>query len=154
MAGGYDDRQAMASLLRNLLVGAAQSMDSVGHWVERLLDDSPSPLAIRFLDQLNSEWLDVEPPDRVCERVAGLAKRHLATRHLGWPHLWGHTLRVTGMAVAVARTRQVDPALGFLAAVLHDVAKLDEAGSIKTHEQLGAEFTDRVLHDQCSEGNI
>lgn len=150
MSSGYNDRQAMASLLEKLLVGAAQPMDSVGHWVDRLLDESPSPLALRFLDQLNGEWLDVQPPDCFCERIESVVRRHLAARHAGWPHLWGHTLRVTGVAVAIARTRQVDPVLGYLAGVLHDVAKLDEIASAKTHEQLGAEFASRVLQDRFS----
>ncbi|WP_119067971.1 HD domain-containing protein [Aggregatilinea lenta] len=154
MPGVYYDQQALKPLLEKLLVGAAQPMDSVGHWADRLLDDPPSPLAIRFLDQLNGEWQDVQAPDRASERIASMVKRYLATRQPGWPHLWAHTLRVTGAAVAIARERQTDPVLSFLAGVLHDVAKLDEANSSESHEELGAEFAGRVLHDRFSEDTI
>ncbi|HML22666.1 MAG TPA: HD domain-containing protein [Aggregatilinea sp.] len=146
----YSDRQAVARLLENLLVGAARPMDSIGHWVDLLLEEGPAPLTSRFLDQLNGEWLDSEPPDRLCERIGGIARRHMGMRHPGWPHLWAHTLRVTGTMVSIAESQEIDPAVGYLAGVLHDVAKLDEATNSKTHEELGAEFASRILQDRFS----
>jgi len=148
MVNAQTDQESMARLLAGLLVGAEQPMTSVGHWAERLLDDPPSRLAIRFLDQLNDEWLDAEPPDCVCERIAGIAQRHMMGQHPGWPHLWGHTLRVTGTALDLAREEGVDPAVAYLLGVLHDVAKLKEGTHAASHEALGARFAGRILADR------
>lgn len=142
------DRESMARLLTGLLVGAEQHMTSVGHWAERLLDDPPSRLAIRFLDQLDDEWLDAEPPDCVCDRIGSIARRHMMGQHAGWPHLWGHTLRVTGTALDLAFEEGVDPAAAYLLGVLHDVAKLEEGMRAASHEVLGARFARRILTER------
>lgn len=139
------ERAVVLALLNNLLVGASKRMDTLGDWVDWLVDDAPSPLVSRFVNQLGDEWLDGLPPDAFCRQVAEHVRRHLASWHPGWPHLWAHILRVTGYALALADEADVSAEEVFLLSVCHDVAKLDELRSGEPHEELGAAFAGRVL---------
>ena len=139
------DARAMRALLDGLLVGADVLLESVGDWAERLDSDHASPLAGRFLDQLASEWFDVWPPDALCADVTEQVHAHLAAWHPGWPHLWAHILRVTGLAVTLAEDVDLDPALAYLVGICHDVAKLDEWRTSLPHEEAGAAFAGKVL---------
>ncbi|HMM28844.1 MAG TPA: HD domain-containing protein [Aggregatilineaceae bacterium] len=138
-------RDAVLALLTRLLVGAERRMDTLGDWVDVLLDDTASPLAQRFVNQLGDEWYDPTPPDAFCEQVAEHVRRHLAGWHPGWPHLWAHVLRVTGVALALAEDEGLPPEEAYLLSLCHDVAKLDELRTSQPHEELGASFAGRVL---------
>jgi hypothetical protein len=140
-----EERAAMAALLDGLLVGARQMMDSVGDWSERLLGDNPTPLAARFINQLDEEWFDAEPPDALCELIAKRALERVSGWHPGWPHLWGHIQRVTGITMILAEEEGENPALAYVMGICHDVAKLDELRSNDTHEEMSADFTGKVL---------
>lgn len=143
---GYStDRAVVLELLIRLLVGAERRMDTLGDWVDVLLDDASSPLARRFVNQLGDEWYDASPPDAFCEQVAEHVRRHLASWHPGWPHLWAHVLRVTGVALALAEDEGLPPEEAYLLSLCHDVAKLDELRTSQPHEELGASFAGHVL---------
>jgi HD superfamily phosphodiesterase len=133
---------AMRALLRGLLVGERQPVTSPDDWATRL---DMTPLAERFVDHLRREWLPADPPTAFCADIAGQVQRRVAAWHPGWPHLWAHILRVTGVAVVLAREAGRDPALGYLAGMCHDVAKLDEARSGSPHEEMGATFAGVAL---------
>ncbi|MBN1965530.1 MAG: HD domain-containing protein [Anaerolineae bacterium] len=151
--GGHD-RAAMRALLEGLLVGADVLLESVGDWADRLAADDPSPLTSQFLNQLGDEWPDALPPDPFCEQVAAQARARLSAWHPGWPHLWGHILRVTGVAVALADEAGIDPAGAYLVGICHDVAKLDELQTGLPHEDVGAAFAGQALRDHLPRAQI
>lgn len=97
-----ENERAVMGLLHKLLVGANVRMETPDAWADRLLDDGASPLVQRFARQVRDEWLPATPPDEFCRQVAEHVRRHLASWHPGWPHLWAHILRVTGYALALA----------------------------------------------------
>lgn len=140
-----ENERAVMGLLHKLLVGANVRMETPDAWADRLLDDGASPLVQRFARQVRDEWLPATPPDEFCRQVAEHVRRHLASWHPGWPHLWAHILRVTGYALALANEADVCPEEAYLLSVCHDVAKLDELRSGEPHEELGAAFAGRVL---------
>jgi HD superfamily phosphodiesterase len=144
-ADASDDRAALRAVLDGLLVGAAQPMEAVGEWAARLIGDHPTPVASRFVNQLGDEWFDAPPPDDFCARIRDEARARIAAWHPGWPHLWAHVLRVTGVAVALAEDAGVDPPLAYVMGMCHDVAKLDETRDGVPHEETGATFAGRVL---------
>ncbi len=137
---------AVLNLLDGLLVGAGTLLESAGDWAERLMHDAPSELSEQFVTQLADEWFDAWPPDALCVTVTEQVRTHLAAWHPGWPHLWAHILRVTGLAVTLAEDADLDPALAYLVSICHDVAKLDESRTSLPHEEAGAAFAGRVLH--------
>ena len=139
------DSRAMLALLDGLLVGAGALLESPGDWAERLSGDHASPLAERFIEQLATEWFDAWPPDSLCAAVTEQVRAHLSAWHPGWPHLWAHILRVTGLAVTLAEDVDLDPALAYLVGICHDVAKLDEFRTSLPHEEAGASFAAGVL---------
>jgi hypothetical protein len=145
MSRPADEDAAMIVLLEGLLVGAAQPMESVAAWTGRLADDHATPLARRFIDELEAEWFLTLPPDALCEQVAAQVRDRLSAWHPGWPHLWAHVLRVTGAAVALAPEAGLDPAPAYLLGICHDVAKLDEFRTGQPHEETGAAFAGEVL---------
>jgi HD superfamily phosphodiesterase len=135
----------MLALLDGLLVGADTLLESAGDWAEHLENDHASPLVARFIEQLANEWFDAWPPDPLCADVTEQVRAHLSAWHPGWPHLWAHVLRVTGLAVTLAEDADLDPALAYLVGICHDVAKLDELRTSLPHEEAGAAFAGRVL---------
>ncbi|MBN1681490.1 MAG: HD domain-containing protein [Anaerolineae bacterium] len=139
------DHAAMAALLDGLLVGARRDMTTIGDWADHLLESDPSPLVSEFVNALGDEWFDALPPDTLCETVTGQARGRLSAWHPGWPHLWAHVQRVTGVAVALAEEAGVDPVLAYLMGICHDVAKLDEFRTGEPHEDVGADFVGEVL---------
>ncbi|MGQ9849759.1 MAG: HD domain-containing protein [Aggregatilineaceae bacterium] len=139
------DSRAMLALLDGLLVGAGALLESPGDWAERLIGDHASALAERFVEQLATEWFDAWPPDALCAAVTEQVRAHLSAWHPGWPHLWAHILRVTGLAVTLAEDVDLDPALAYLVGICHDVAKLDELRTSLPHEEAGASFAAGVL---------
>ncbi|HVO70545.1 MAG TPA: HD domain-containing protein [Aggregatilineaceae bacterium] len=154
MAGQAGERRAMAALLEGLLVGAARPMESVAAWAGRLMSDHATPLAQRFIDELEAEWFPALPPDAFCEQVTAQVRDRLSAWHPGWPHLWAHVLRVTGAAVALAPDAGIDPALAYLMGICHDVAKLDEFRTGQPHEEAGAEFAGEVLRGHLAAAQI
>ena len=144
----------MNALLSGLLVGASQPMESVGDWADRLAGDDASPLTQQFVNQLDDEWFDALPPDDFCQQITAQARARIAVWHPGWPHLWAHVLRVTGVAVALAEEARIDPVLAYLMGMCHDVAKLDEMRSGEPHEETGAAFARRVLRGHLAPADI
>jgi hypothetical protein len=148
------EQEAVLALLNRLLVGADQLVLSVDEWAARLDADHPTPLVSRFLDELAAEWYPAAPPDGVCAQVLEQARARVSAWHPGWPHSWGHTLRVTGLALALAQAEGVEPALAYVTSICHDVAKLDEFRTGEPHEQAGAAFAARVLHGHLAPAQI
>src|SRR5579859_211042 len=128
-------------LLRALAAGAGQPLFTVSDWAVRLGD---SPEAQAFLAQLRAEWQPISVPDAFCEDMMDFARNSL-TWHVGWPHLWAHTLRVTGNALALVAEAHVEPDHTFLLGIFHDLGKLQEIVGGEMHEAIGARLlTEKV----------
>ncbi len=149
-----EDRAAMRQLLGRLLVGADRLMESAGDWAELLAGEQSLPVVARFVDQLDAEWFDAMPLGSLCYRVTDLVRARLSAWHEGWPHLWAHVLRVTGLAVALAEEAGLDPVPAYLAGICHDVAKLDELRTSKPHEEVSAAFAGETLRGDLPPGVI
>jgi putative nucleotidyltransferase with HDIG domain len=141
--------QEVQELLGNLMAGAEQSIFSADDWALRLGD---GPLALRCLTQMRREWQPISVGGDFCQQIMDKARAHISAWHPGWPHLWAHTLRVTGMAQALAPEAGVDPEHAFLLGILHDIGKLDELRTGVDHELIGALMAHKLLHgyaDRC-----
>ncbi|MBN1565171.1 MAG: HD domain-containing protein [Anaerolineae bacterium] len=156
----YTDEQVW-QILDGLLVGADRRMDSVGDWAEHLDTEPLNLLVTRFVNQLDDEWYEADPPDAFCVALEGRVQKRLAASGAGWPHVWAHTLRVTGFALALAdelhnrtRTANPDPVVVYALGLCHDVAKLDEDRTGEPHEELGARFAAQVLKDHLRPAQI
>ncbi len=128
-------------LLDGLSAGVDKPLFSPDDWAARL---DTTPAARRFEEQLRSEWFPVEVPSDFCQQQMDSVRRTLAV-HPGWPHLWAHTLRVTGTALALAPEAGVETPLVFLLAVFHDIGKLEELRGRGAHEVIGAEMARTAL---------
>jgi hypothetical protein len=148
------EREAALILLDRLLIGADQVMESVDEWRERLREDEPPSLVLRFIAELDVEWYAAPPPDALCQQIAAQVRERLAAWHPGWPHLWGHILRVTGVAVALAEQADVEPSLAYIAGMCHDAAKLDEYRTGDPHEEVGAQWAAVWLRDHLRPSQI
>lgn len=133
-------------VLDRMLVGPDQLLESVGDWADQIIGEADNPLAARFINQLDDEWYDAEPPDVFCTEFT-VRVRARVSGHPGWGHVWAHILRVTGVALALADELGSDPAVVYLMAMCHDVAKLDEERLGEEHEELGAAYAARELRD-------
>ncbi|MCC7452126.1 MAG: HDIG domain-containing protein [Anaerolineae bacterium] len=133
----------MQQLLDNLAAGADVPLYSVDDWAQRLGNDL---LAQQFINQMRDEWLPVDAPNELCKQMMHFVRRYLE-QYQGWQHVWAHTLRVTGYALALASEASVDPNHAFIMGVFHDIGKLDELrlGS-DTHEEIGAEMLRHQLN--------
>ncbi len=132
---------AFARLLRALAAGAGQPLFTVNDWATRLGDSAG---AQAFLAQLRTEWQPINVPDAFCQEMMDYARNSL-TWHVGWPHLWAHTLRVTGYALAFASEALVEPDHAFLLGIFHDLGKLEEITGGEMHEAIGARLlTEKV----------
>jgi uncharacterized protein len=131
-------------LLGNLMAGAEQPIFSADDWTLRLGDGL---LARRFLAQMRREWQPINVCDGFCQQIMDKVRAHVSSWHPGWPHLWAHTLRVTGMAQALAPEAGVDPEHAFLLGILHDIGKLDELRTGVDHELIGALMAHKILND-------
>lgn len=137
--------QELQRLLGALGAGADQPLFALADWQARLNGVSASPTGSAFMAALSREWLPAVPPDTACESIMEASRAHVALWHDGWPHLWAHTLRVTGTALALASEAGIDPANAFVLGVLHDVGKLDEQRTGVQHELIGALMAHKLL---------
>lgn len=145
MSDSHGEHVAMAALLDGLIEGAHRPRESMQDWAAYLETAVPSPVTARFLVQLGAEWFAAPAPDGLCTHVADLVQRRVNRWDLAGSHLWAHTLRVTGVMLALVDEADTDPALAYLAAVCHDVAKLDEPETGIRHEDAAADFVADVL---------
>jgi HD superfamily phosphodiesterase len=121
-------------LLDGLSAGADKPLFSPDDWATRLGD---GPAAGQFVKQMRAEWLPASIPDETCQHMMGLARSTLEGQR-GWPHLWAHTLRVTGTALALAPEVDVEASQAFVLGIFHDIGKLDELWNGGIHEEVGA----------------
>lgn len=105
-----------------------------------------SPVCRWFIYAIQTEWLPPAPPTPLCAEMIEYVQSALFTYHSDQAPLWGHILRVTGCACWLAEQRHIDPEESFLAAVLHDLHKNDEAYG-RGHEEMGAAHARRLLKD-------
>src|SRR5450432_1949617 len=130
----------LSTLLNALAAGAGQQLFTVNDWAARLGDGE---LAHQFTDQMREEWHSITVPDALCQAKMDAARGYIGW-YLGWPHIWAHTLRVTGTILTLAAEANVDPAHAFMMGIFHDIGKLDELSGGDSHEEIGA----RVLHEK------
>ena len=129
------------SLLHALAAGAGQHLFTVNDWAARLGDSAE---ARAFLAQLRIEWQPIDIPDAFCWELMDYGRNSL-TWHVGWPHLWAHTLRVTGNAMALVSEAGVEADHAFLLGLFHDLGKLEEISGGDMHETIGARLlTEKV----------
>ena len=95
----YSDEQVWR-ILDGLLGNANRRMDSVGDWADHLDAEPPNPLVTRFINQLDDEWFDADPPDAFSAQLAEQVQQRLAASGMAWRHVWAHILRVTGAAMS------------------------------------------------------
>jgi putative nucleotidyltransferase with HDIG domain len=136
------DSTDLPELLAGLAAGADQKLFTVNDWAARLND---SELARQFIDQMRQEWLPMTVPDGLCQEMMDSTRTYLSW-YLGWPHLWAHTLRVTGTALTLAPEAGIDPAHAFMLGIFHDIGKLDEMSGGEEHEEVGAQ----ILHEKLT----
>jgi len=130
-----------ANLLNSLAAGAGQHLFAVNDWIPRLGDSAE---ARAFLAQLRAEWQPIYVPDAFCREMMDYARNSL-TWHIGWPHLWAHTLRVTGNALTLVQEAAVEVDHAFLLGLFHDLGKLEEISGGEMHEVVGARaLTDKL----------
>jgi hypothetical protein len=141
-------------VLDGLLIGADRRMDSVGAWAEHLDTEPPNPLVTRFINQLDDEWYDADPPDAFSGQLADRVRSRLSAGGADWPNLWAHILRVTGIALALADEMKTDPAVVFALGMCHDAGKLDEDRLGVEHEALGATFAAQALRGHLRPAQI
>lgn len=137
--------QELKRLLSALGAGADQPLFALADWQARLNGARSSPTGSAFMAALAQEWLPAPPPDTACKSIMEASRAHLASWHNGWPHLWAHTLRVTGVALALAPEAGIDPSNAFVLGVLHDIGKLDEQRTGVQHELIGALLAHKLL---------
>ncbi len=136
-------------LLDQLAAGASRPLFSADDWAKRLGDE---PAARHFVEQMRQEWYPITIPDEFCQQMMDFARQYLEW-HPGWPHLWAHILRVTGIGLALAEEAKVDPAHAFLLGIFHDIGKLDEMrseGEHGDHGQIGARLAREKLEGHYS----
>ncbi len=121
-------------LLDGLAAGADKPLFSPDDWAIRLGD---GPAAHQFVEQMRAEWLPATVPNQTCQHLMSLAQSTLENQR-GWPHLWAHTLRVTGMTLALAPEADIEPDQAFALGIFHDIGKLDEVWNGGIHEAIGA----------------
>jgi HD superfamily phosphodiesterase len=131
----------MQTLLTSLAAGADQPLFTVESWVQRL---GESEAARQFVGQLQTEWYPLVVPNAFCQEMMDYVRTYVGS-HLGWAHLWAHTLRVTGAALALAENAQIEPEFAFLLGMFHDIGKLDEIVHREDHEAIGARLLRKKL---------
>jgi putative nucleotidyltransferase with HDIG domain len=125
----------VSPLLARLAVASRQHLFTADSWASHLGDDSE---AQSFAEQLRREWLPFSVPDDFCREMMNFARDYV-DGYGSWPHLWSHTLRVTGTALALAPEADIPPEHAFLMGIFHDISKLDEMNGGESHEEVGAE---------------
>src|SRR5258708_11844617 len=124
----------LSALLNALAAGAGQKLFTVNDWAARL---GEGQLARQFTDQMRLEWHSISVPNALCQTMMDDARGYIGW-YLGWPHIWAHTLRVTGNILALAEEAEVDPAHAFMLGIFHDIGKLDELSGGANHDDIGA----------------
>jgi putative nucleotidyltransferase with HDIG domain len=150
------------TLLDILTAGADAPLYTADAWAARaeaMLGRARDSFIAAFIDQLAVEWQPAAPPPgllhALCVDCAAQALNHIATaQNPGWPHLWAHTGRVAGYALACAEQAGVDPGLAYLLGILHDVGKLDERRTGVAHEAAGALFAQRALYERLEPDTV
>jgi hypothetical protein len=142
-----DESSGFGVLLDGLAAGASVALFSADDWALRLGD---SPLAQQFVAQLRREWHPAHAPDAFCQEMLDLAQADLMAQAPTWPHIWAHTLRVMGTAVAISAEAGIEPAHGFLLGLFHDLGKLEEINGGEDHEKIGAQLLQERLDGHYS----
>jgi len=135
----------MRQLVSELTSHAEEALYSPNDWATHL---TMSAASRSFLAALREEWLPAEPPDSFCRAMSDHVQTHLASVYAGWHHLWAHTLRVTGIALALAEESDIDPAHAYLMGIFHDAGKLDEMITGAAHERVGAPLIRKALREE------
>lgn len=139
------------ALLQALAAGGQQNLIEIEDW-ETFLQGCPAlrgaAVSRWFLAALRHEWLPLDPPTSLCAQVTDHVQGYLSGRLADWAGLWGHITRVTGCAGWIAQRRGIDPEAAYLAAVLHDVCKLDETITGSPHEEASAVYAVSLLRGE------
>ena len=143
--------QETQALLQHMLVGGDAALFTPAQWATQLPE---TPVALRFLVQLDAEWHSAAPPDALCVRVRQQVCARIESIPGDGSRQWGHTQRVTGMAVALAAQAGVAPSLAYLAGVCHDVTKLEETETGEPHEVSSARFVGSALRGELPPGDV
>src|SRR6187397_1803246 len=99
-----------SALLTKLAAGAGQHLFTVSSWATQLIGAAD---AHTFLAQLRKEWQPITIPSTLCQAMMDSCREYIS-RFVGWPHLWAHTLRVTGTAFSLAHDANIEPEHAFV----------------------------------------
>jgi putative nucleotidyltransferase with HDIG domain len=139
-----------SSLLSRLATGAGQHLFTVNSWATQL---GTTPEAQDFVEQMRKEWFPVNVPNRLCQEMMDFCRESISS-HIGWPHLWAHTLRVTGTMLALVEEAQVEAENAFLMGIFHDIGKFEEMNDGDNHEDVGARLFYRTVKGHISDSLV
>lgn len=145
------EANSLRSLLSALATGGRDRPISLEEWEDHLLS-APAQRSNHvtgwFLDALREEWQDASPPTLLCAVMTDEAYDYLSSRRGPWATVWGHIQRVAGNALWLAERSSFDPEAAYLAAIYHDLGKLDEWDTGTPHARLGAHHAARNLAEE------
>jgi hypothetical protein len=159
MKSDLSERQAssLAHLFRALAVGGRQPVITLEDWEDHLGNQPglrQTSVKRWYLAALRHEWQSPDPPSSLCALLSEEVEIYLETRPGPWATILGHILRVTGNAVFLAERSQVDPEAACLAALFHDMGKLDEWDTGRPHAVLGAQYAAEQLDGELPRHTI
>lgn len=150
MNDNLPERQSsdLARLFRALAVGGRRPIIALEDWEDHLNSqpDLRQTVVKRwFLAALRHEWQSHEPPSSLCAVLSEEVESYLEARPGPWVTVLGHILRVAGNTVWLAERSRIDPEAAYIAALFHDVGKLDEWDTGRPHAVLGARYAAQQL---------
>lgn len=146
--------QHMQKLLAQLATGGREPIITLDDWEERLEKSRRSPVVRLFIMSLNHEWPHIEPPTPLCADLLDEVRFYIMGQPGPWATVWGHIQRVAGYAVWLAEQSSLDTEAGCLAALFHDMGKLDEWDTGIPHAELGARYARRYLSGEIAPGRL
>jgi putative nucleotidyltransferase with HDIG domain len=136
-----EDTATISALLTKLATGAGQHLFTVNSWASQLNGTADT---LTFLEQLRKEWQPITIPSSLSQEMMDICREYLSG-YVGWPHLWAHTLRVTGNALGLAQEAGIEQEHAFLMGIFHDIGKLEEMNGGDSHETAGADIFRTML---------
>lgn len=159
MTNNLPDRQAsgLIRLFRSLAIGGRQPIITLEDWEDHLNrqpDLRQTAVKRWYLSALRHEWLPHEPPSSLCAVLSEEVESYLETRLGPWATILGHILRVAGNTVWLAERARIDPEAAYIAALFHDMGKLDEWDTGRPHATLGAQYAAEQLSGELPRHTI
>lgn len=141
----------LRDLMLLLAVGGQTQLVTYDDWMLYLWDLSDAwqtETGRNFAERLRKEWRTLYIPTPYCLTITREMYAFMQTRRGPWAAWWGHILRVAGTSVWLARKIGISEEEAYLAAIFHDIHKLDEKRRGIPHPRLGAMRAKARLKDE------